>query len=182
MIALSALSLPVAGFAAAPGSAAQSLSPAQQRQVERLKQADQRVHEHEAAHVRAGGSLVTSGPRYTYAYGPDGRQYAVAGEVGIDTSREAKPADNIDKGRRIEAAALAPADPSAQDYRVAAVGNQLAAQGRADLAAANRQEAADAQAARAAGQGREGLAARRLAAAYGPPSPPTGSGFSILAF
>ena len=65
--------------------------------------------------------------------GPDGKQYAVAGEVGVDTSAEAKPQANIDKGQRIQAAALAPADPSPQDHRVAAAGAQLEARGRQEL-------------------------------------------------
>lgn len=113
----------------------QSLSPAEQRRVEELKRIDADVRAHEQAHIAAGQNLITSGPNYTYTYGPDGKQYAIGGEVGIDTSPEKKPEDNIDKGERIQAAALAPRDPSPQDYRVAAVGSQLEAQGRSDLAA-----------------------------------------------
>jgi hypothetical protein len=111
------------------------LSPEQQREVARLKEIDRHVRAHEAAHMAAGGGLVTGGATYTYAYGPDGKAYAVAGEVGIDTSHEAEPEANISKGQRIQAAALAPADPSPQDYRVASAGAQLTAQGYAELAA-----------------------------------------------
>ncbi|MBU1236423.1 MAG: hypothetical protein KJ634_10475 [Gammaproteobacteria bacterium] len=114
------------------------LSPEQQREVARLREIDRKVRAHEAAHMAAGGGLVTGGATYTYAYGPDGKAYAVAGEVGIDTSGEAEPEANISKGQRIQAAALAPADPSPQDYRVASVGAQLTAQGRAELAAERR--------------------------------------------
>ena len=102
--------------------------------VRELQAIDRRVREHEAAHLRAGRGVVTSGANFNYVYGPDGRQYAVSGEVGIDTSPERKPEANIDKGERIQAAALAPRDPSEQDYRVAAVGAQLESRGRADLA------------------------------------------------
>lgn len=114
-------------------TATRELSPDQQRVVAELKQIDQNVHAHEQAHLAAGHGVVTSSARYTYTYGPDGKQYAVAGEVGIDTSAERKPEANIDKGSRIQAAALAPRDPSPQDYRVAAIGGRLAAEGQVEL-------------------------------------------------
>lgn len=120
----------------------QELTPEQKRQIEELKRIDRTVREHEAAHLRAGRGVVTSGANFSYTYGPDGKQYAVAGEVGIDTSPERKPEANIDKGNRIQAAALAPKDPSAQDYRVASIGGQLEADGRSELAVQRREEAA----------------------------------------
>lgn len=109
------------------------LTPAQQRQVRELERTDRKVREHEQAHISAGRELITSGPNYTYTYGPDGKQYVVGGEVGIDTSPESEPEANIDKGQRIQITALAPSDPSPQDYRVASVGGQLESQGRSDL-------------------------------------------------
>lgn len=109
------------------------LTPEERRVVAELQQIDRTVRAHEQAHLQAGRGVVTSGASFTYTYGPDGRQYAVAGEVGIDTSRERKPEANIDKGRRIQAAALAPKDPSPQDYRVASIGGQIEAQGHSDL-------------------------------------------------
>ena len=114
-------------------SAPAELTPEQERQVAELREIDRRVREHEAAHIRAGRGVVTSGANFTYTYGPDGKRYAVAGEVGIDTSPESKPQDNIDKGIRIQEAALAPKDPSSQDYKVAGVGGRLEAKGRSDL-------------------------------------------------
>jgi hypothetical protein len=87
---------------------------------------------------------VTSGASFSYTYGPDGKAYAVAGEVGIDTAPERQPAANIDKGRAIQAAALAPRDPSPQDFRVASVGGQLESQGRSDLADQRALESAEA--------------------------------------
>lgn len=110
------------------------LSPEQRRVIAELQQIDRSVRAHEQAHIQAGQGVVTGGPSYSYTYGPDGRQYAIGGEVGIDTSPEHKPQANIDKGIRIQAAALAPRDPSPQDYRVASVGGQLQAQGQSDLA------------------------------------------------
>jgi hypothetical protein len=114
-------------------SATKQLSQEEQRRVQELQQIDRQVRAHEQAHISAGRGVVTSGAQFEYTYGPDGKQYAVGGEVGIDTSREEKPQANIDKGRQIQAAALAPKDPSAQDYRVASVGSQLVSQGQTDL-------------------------------------------------
>lgn len=119
-----------------------TLTPAEQRQVAELQRIDTAVRAHEQAHINAGRNLVTSGPNYQYTYGPDGKAYAVAGEVGIDTSREREPEANIDKGQQIQRAALAPLDPSAQDYSVAATGRQLEQQGRSDLREQQVQEAA----------------------------------------
>ncbi|WIM04676.1 MAG: putative metalloprotease CJM1_0395 family protein [Candidatus Nitricoxidivorans perseverans] len=144
--------LPRSEGAAERKYAARELSTAEIRRIRELKQVDRTVREHEAAHLRAGSGVVTSGANFTYTYGPDGKQYAVAGEVGIDTSPEKKPEDNIDKGERIQIAALAPKDPSPQDYRVAAIGSQLEAQGQTDLAIQQREEAAAAAEARQAAQ------------------------------
>lgn len=116
-----------------------TLTPDQQRQVAELKATDRKVRAHEQAHIAAGQGVVTTGAQYSYTTGPDGVRYAVAGEVGIDTSREQKPEANIDKGQRIQTAALAPADPSPQDRRVAAVGAELEADGRSELNAQRQQ-------------------------------------------
>lgn len=123
-------------------AATRELTAQEQRQVAQLQQIDRNVRAHEAAHMAAGRGVVTSGANYTYTYGPDGRQYAVGGEVGIDTAPEQKPEDNIEKGSAIQSAALAPRDPSAQDYRVASIGARLESQGHADLARQRTEEAA----------------------------------------
>ncbi len=117
----------------AKSAAGTELTPAQQAQVAKLKQTDQKVRTHEAAHLAAGNGVVTSGARYEYAVGPDGKRYAIGGEVSIDTGKEEEPRANIDKGERIQRAALAPAEPSSQDYRVAAVGAQMVSDGYRDL-------------------------------------------------
>ena len=97
-------------------------------QVAHLRVRDAKVRAHEAAHIGAGGGLVEGGPRFTFERGPDGRQYAVAGEVSIDTAPVAgNPEATLVKARRIAAAALAPADPSAQDQRVAGQAQAMAA-------------------------------------------------------
>lgn len=116
--------------------------PAVQRVIAELAARDREVRAHEQAHVAAGGELITSGPSYTYQTGPDRRRYAVGGEVGIDTSPvRGDPEATLDKAARIVAAALAPAQPSPQDYRVAAQANQMASQARVDIALARARQA-----------------------------------------
>lgn len=112
---------------------ASTLTSEQERQVAELQQIERNVVAHEQAHMAAGHGVITSGPNYTYTYGPDGKRYATGGEVGIDTAAERTPEANIDKGILIQAAALAPKDPSPQDYQVAAIGGRLETQGRSDL-------------------------------------------------
>jgi hypothetical protein len=102
--------------------------------VTKLQARDSAVKAHEQAHIAAGGSLVISGPSYTYQKGPDGVNYAVGGEVKIDTSKEQNdPEATIQKAQQIRRAALAPADPSAKDRAVAAQATQLATEARAEL-------------------------------------------------
>ncbi|MCW9048186.1 MAG: putative metalloprotease CJM1_0395 family protein [Gammaproteobacteria bacterium] len=110
--------------------------------LRQLRARDREVRAHEAAHTAAGGSLVRGGPSYTFQTGPDGRSYAVGGEVQLDVSAVPNnPQATLAKASQIRAAALAPANPSAQDVRVAANANQLASRARIDLAVQRREEA-----------------------------------------
>lgn len=77
------------------------------------------------SHLAAGAGLVRGGPSYTYQRGPDGQLYAVGGEVSIDTSPGRTPEETIRRAQQIRAAALAPADPSAQDRQVAAAASRM---------------------------------------------------------
>jgi len=86
----------------------------------KLQQVDTQVRAHEMAHLAAAGHYARSGANFQYQRGPDGKSYAVGGEVQIDTSRESTPEATIRKMRVVRAAALAPADPSPQDRKVAA--------------------------------------------------------------
>jgi SprA-related family len=114
-------------------SSKDDLTPDQQRQVEKLKQRDQDVRAHEQAHMAAGGAYVKGGATFQYQQGPDGKLYAVGGEVSIDTSPvKGDPQATIAKMETIKAAALAPADPSGQDRSVAAEAEQTEAQARRD--------------------------------------------------
>ncbi len=57
-------------------------------EADKLKQTDQEVKAHERAHMSAGAGVVMGGASYQYQRGPDGKMYAVGGEVKIDTSRQ----------------------------------------------------------------------------------------------
>ncbi|WP_274600767.1 putative metalloprotease CJM1_0395 family protein, partial [Ectothiorhodospira mobilis] len=117
------------------------LTRAEERMLQALRQRDREVRTHEQAHMAAGGGLVNGGATYSYQQGPDGRRYAVGGEVSIDTSRPADPEEAIRKARQIARAALAPAEPSGQDYRVAARARLMEAEARRDLQAMERGDA-----------------------------------------
>ncbi|MGQ9812040.1 MAG: putative metalloprotease CJM1_0395 family protein [Dissulfurimicrobium sp.] len=86
--------------------------------VQRLKMREQKVIAHEMAHKAAGGNYVGA-VSYEYQLGPDGKRYIVGGEVPIDLSDGISPEDTVQKMERVKMAALAPADPSPQDYAVA---------------------------------------------------------------
>jgi hypothetical protein len=100
------------------------LSGEGEKAVAELKATDAKVRAHEGAHMAAGAGLVRGGASYEMKKGPDGKMYAVAGEVSIDTSGEKDPKATIMKMQRVVAAALAPADPSSQDRSVAAAAGQ----------------------------------------------------------
>jgi len=111
------------------------LSPEAQEQLAKLKARDQHVRAHEAAHMAAGGSLVRGGATYSYQQGPDGRRYAVGGEVSLDSSPVPdNPQATLAKAERLRAAAMAPPDPSGQDRAVAAQAAAMASKASADLA------------------------------------------------
>lgn len=116
------------------------LTEAERELVRELQQRDAEVRRHEAAHAAAGGQYAGA-PSFTYQTGPDGKRYAVGGEVSIDTAPvKGDPAATIRKAQQIKAAANAPADPSSQDRRVAAAANALQQSAQAELLAQQRAE------------------------------------------
>lgn len=118
------------------------LSEGQKEMVRKLAERDQEVRVHEQAHISAGGGLVSGGASYTYQVGPDGKQYAIGGEVSIDTSAvEGNPEATIRKMQQVQRAALAPADPSGQDYAVAANARRTEAEARRQLSDKTREDA-----------------------------------------
>ena len=104
-----------------PEQSADGLTDAERDQVEKLKARDGEVKRHEQAHAAVGGQYAGA-PTYTYQLGPDGRRYAIGGEVQIDVAPvPGDPEATIDKMTVVKAAALAPAEPSAADRQVASL-------------------------------------------------------------
>jgi hypothetical protein len=120
--------------------AAGELSEEDQRQVDELAKTDREVRQHEQAHMAAGGALVTSSASYEYETGPDGKRYAVGGEVGISLAEGRTPEETVQRARQIRAAALAPADPSPQDRSIAAAAGQMEMRAMQEIAAQRMEE------------------------------------------
>jgi hypothetical protein len=100
----------------------------------KLAQRDREVRAHEQAHMAAAGPYARGGPTYTFQHGPDGRLYAVAGEVAIDTAPvPGDPEETLRKAQRVRAAALAPAEPSSQDRAVASAAARMASAAQAEI-------------------------------------------------
>ncbi|MEP2704416.1 MAG: putative metalloprotease CJM1_0395 family protein [Roseibium sp.] len=108
------------------------LNEAEEKQVEKLAQRDREVKAHEQAHARVGGAYA-SAPSYTFQQGPDGKRYAVGGEVQIDTSTERTPEATIRKMNIVIRAATAPAEPSSQDMKVAQQARSQMAEAQVEL-------------------------------------------------
>ncbi len=146
--------------AAAQSAETTELTPEEQQQLEELKARDAEVRTHEAAHLAAAGPYATSGASYTYQTGPDGQKYAIGGEVSIDVGEvSGDPEATIRKMQTVVTAAMAPAEPSSQDYKVAAAARQTEAKARTELAQQQREGLSGAAEEEQAVQGEEQSAA-----------------------
>lgn len=134
------------------------LNQQEKRAVEQLQARDREVRAHEAAHKNAAGSYARGGANFEYETGPDGRRYAVGGEVSIDTAKvDGNPQATIQKAQTIRRAATAPAEPSAQDFAVAARASLMESEARQELAAADSSESDTASAAQDRPAARDGF-------------------------
>ena len=112
---------------------ATALTEQEQEEVEQLRKQDREVRAHEQAHKAAAGSHGGA-ISFTFTTGPDGKRYAVAGEVPIDVSPiEGDREATLRKMRQVRSAAMAPAEPSAADRRVAAQAQQIERDSQAEL-------------------------------------------------
>jgi len=93
------------------------LSSDEQRLVLDLQSRDAEVKAHEAAHQSGGAS--TGAATYTYQQGPDGKMYAIGGEVSVSFQTGSTPQETIANAQAVIASATAPSDPSGQDMAVA---------------------------------------------------------------
>lgn len=128
------------------GREQQELQEQQDLDISReLAERDREVRAHEQTHASIGGQYA-SAPSYTYERGPDGRMYAVEGEVKIDTSPIPNdPQATLEKAEVIQRAALSVAEPSSADRAAAADARAMAAEARTQIL----QSESDAQAAQA---------------------------------
>ncbi|ABC32034.1 conserved hypothetical protein [Hahella chejuensis KCTC 2396] len=130
----------------APDDSGGGLSESDLAAISQLARRDLEVRQHEQAHVSVGG-LYAGAPQYSYSRGPDGRSYAVGGEVPIDVSLvPGNPEATIRKMEQVRRAALAPAEPSTQDRSVAARATQAILQARSELVQQQADERAELQA------------------------------------
>ncbi len=120
----------------APGQErdADGLTLEEQHIVEALRQRDGAVHQEEETHAAQAGQFAGA-PVYEYATGPDGRRYAVGGEVPVHVRVTSGNPDDVKQALAILGlAATSPAAPSAQDLMVArsAAGGMGLADARAE--------------------------------------------------
>lgn len=99
-------------------NAIEELSEDEKRLVKDLQSRDSEVRTHETAHQAAGGGM-TGAASFTYQQGPDGQMYAIGGEVPISIPSGSTPQETIQNAQQAIAAAMAPANPSGQDFAVA---------------------------------------------------------------
>ena len=109
------------------------LSDEDKRLIRELPKRDQEVRAHERAHKTAAGSLARGSATYTFQSGPDGRRYAIGGEVHIDVSPGRTPEESLEKASRIRSAASAPSQTTAQENSVATDAARLEAEARKEL-------------------------------------------------
>lgn len=109
------------------------LSPEQEEQVKELSARDAEVKAHEAAHQAAAGGLAGAAS-YTYQQGPDGKMYAIGGEVPISAPSSSSPQEALENARKVIAAATAPGEPSSQDMSVASSAAMMQVKAQQQLA------------------------------------------------
>ncbi|KYG90142.1 hypothetical protein A0U40_07835 [[Bacillus] sp. KCTC 13219] len=94
-------------------------TPETKAHLRQLQMTEDEVKAHEQAHKAAGAS-VTGTVSYTYTKGPDDQLYVSGGEVSIQVPTSGTDDETIKILEQVRKAALAPAQPSPQDLRVAA--------------------------------------------------------------
>jgi hypothetical protein len=123
------------------GKPEEGLTEEQEQQVRQLEKRDAEVRAHEQAHMAAAGAMAQGGPKYSYETGPDGKRYATGGEVNIVMKSGRTPEETIRNAQQVQAAALAPGDPSPTDQQTAAAAARMAQEARQQLAAQSQEKA-----------------------------------------
>lgn len=115
-------------------AASKELSEEEKEQIRELQERDAEVRAHEQKHIAAAGAYTRGGPVYEYQTGPDGRMYAIGGEVELDTSMPKDPDAALAKARTLRSSATATGEPSSADLSIASYANQMEADARAEKA------------------------------------------------
>lgn len=109
-------------------------------EIRRLKMWEEHVKQHERQHQLAGGEFAGA-PSYTYTTGPDGKRYISGGEVTMYVPAGNTLEDSEAALERVKRAAAAPADPSPQDLKTAAMASAKQASVRMSIAKKQAKEA-----------------------------------------
>ncbi len=88
-----------------------------ERVLEKFKKADAQIRSHEQVHATIG--QTTAPISYNYQKGPDGKMYAVGGNVRFDTSIPDDPKAAAFKLDQLSRAATGVSDPSEADTMIA---------------------------------------------------------------
>ena len=123
----------------AEGMQKEKLSMDEERMLSQLQARDSEVKAHEAAHKAAGGGM-TGAASYSYQRGPDGKMYAIGGEVSISIPQASTPEEALKNARTIAAAAMAPANPSPQDFAVASSARLMEIKAQQEIAQKEQQK------------------------------------------
>jgi hypothetical protein len=114
----------------------EDLSAEDKRKLQDLKRKDKEVRRQEQIRRAVAGPVARGGPRYRYVEGPDGKKYAISGEIVLDTyfgDVLSNPEAALKKARRVRRAALS-GNPSARDRQIASKATQVEAKARRILA------------------------------------------------
>ncbi len=118
----------------------EKLTKGEEMQISKLKARDAEVRAHEAAHLAVAGNLAAGGASYTYQQGPDGKMYAIGGEVPINLSQGSTPEETAANMRKVRAAALAPSNPSGQDLKIASTAAMLELKAQMEITQEKKEE------------------------------------------
>ena len=77
---------------------------------------------------------------FTYQQGPDGKMYAIGGEVPISIPAGSSAEENIANARQAQIAAMAVSDPSPQDFSVASSARVMEMKAQQQLAQEQKEE------------------------------------------
>ena len=126
-------------FGTTPSEQDKIEQPEVKAEIKELELTEKEVIVHEQAHKAVGGH-VTGPITYMHTEGPDGKRYINGGEVAINVKEGSTPEETLKILEKVKSAALAPADPSPQDLRVAASATAQIQQTRAEMTKQNVEE------------------------------------------